>query len=272
MTKTNNSLAERISLHYPKLTASSRRIADYLQLNPEKILMLSTGEIAEVCLVSKASVSRFIRQLGYDDHLALRNELMAERDSGEPVLTSNIDDSVFQEDLKSFEQLWSQLSESDHGNLIKKISTAKRVKIIGYRNSYPVAMHFRQQLMQCRHGVDLLPLPGQTLGEDITAIEEDDFVIIIGLRRRIKNFAEIIEQLSSQRVLLITDQSGQKYADRVSEILICHMNNKLPLDSYAVPMSLVAYLVNKVYLYLDKNASMVSRQISTSYSKLNELE
>tara|TARA_R110001583_G_scaffold1583_2_gene12303 strand:+ start:8908 stop:9726 length:819 start_codon:yes stop_codon:yes gene_type:complete len=272
MTKNSNLLADRISLHYPKLTASSRTIADYLQLNPEKILMLSTGEIAEACLVSKASVSRFIRQLGYDDHLALRNELMTERDQGMPVLTSNIDDSVFQEELKSLDQLWSQLSEGDHSALIKDIADAKRVKIIGYRNSYPVAMHFRQQLMQCRQGVDLLPLPGQTLGEDITAIEPEDLVIIIGIRRRIKNFSEIIEQLSDQRVLLITDQSGQKYADRVSQVLICPMNNKLPLDSYAVPMSLVAYLANKVYLYLDNRASMVSRKISASYTKLNELE
>ena len=105
MTKNSNPFAERISLHYPKLTASSRSIADYLQLNPEKILMLSTGEIAEACLVSKASVSRFIRQLGYEDHLALRNELMTERDRGAPVLTTSIDDSAFQEEFKSLERL-----------------------------------------------------------------------------------------------------------------------------------------------------------------------
>ncbi|MGB5445963.1 MAG: MurR/RpiR family transcriptional regulator, partial [Psychromonas sp.] len=79
MTNSSNSLSERITLHYPKLTESSRRVADYLQLNPEKVLMHSTAEIAEACAVSKASVSRFIRQLGYDDHLALRSELMAER-------------------------------------------------------------------------------------------------------------------------------------------------------------------------------------------------
>jgi DNA-binding MurR/RpiR family transcriptional regulator len=272
MTKNSNPFAERISLHYPKLTASSRSIADYLQLNPEKILMLSTGEIAEACLVSKASVSRFIRQLGYEDHLALRNELMTERDRGAPVLTTSIDDSAFQEEFKSLERLCSQLSESDHSDLIKDIADAKRIKIIGYRNSYPVAMHFRQQLMQCRYGVDLLPLPGQTLAEDITAIEPEDLVILIGIRRRIKNFSEIIEQLSGQRVLLITDQSGQKYADRVSQVLICHMNNQLPLDSYAVPMSLVSYLANKVYLYLDASASIVSRKISASYIKMNELE
>lgn len=272
MTQSSNSLAERISEHYPKLTASSRTIADYLQLNPEKILMLSTGEIAEACSVSKASVSRFIRQLGYEDHIALRNELMKERDKGVPVLTTITDDSAFHDEVKSLELLWSQLSEMNIDALIEKIASAKRVKIIGYRNSYPVAMHFRQQLMQCRGGVDLLPLPGQTIGEDISLIDEDDFVIVVGIRRRIKNFAQILKLLSKQRVLLITDQSGQKYANAVSQVLICHMNNQVPLDSYAVPMSLVSHLVNKVYLHLGSNAAKVSRKISESYAQLKELE
>ncbi|WP_435235819.1 MurR/RpiR family transcriptional regulator [Psychromonas sp. PT13] len=272
MTNISNSLAERITLHYPKLTESSRSIADYLQHNPEKILMLSTGEIAEACGVSKASVSRFIRQLGYDDHLALRSEMMVEREQGVPVLTTNIDDSALQQEVKSLELLWKQLSEMNLDHLIDEIATAKRVKIIGYRNSYPIAMHFRQQLMQCRAGVDLLPLPGQTLGEDLNAIEPDDFVIVLGIRRRVNNFSKIIEQLSKQRVLLITDQSGQKYANDVSQVLVCSMNNQIPLDSYAVPMSLVSYLVNRIYIHLDSKASKISRKISASYTALNELE
>ncbi|WP_372379101.1 MurR/RpiR family transcriptional regulator [Vibrio natriegens] len=72
----NNSLSARITEHYSSLSDGNRRIADFLQVNPEKILMLSTSEIAEECLVSKTSVSRFIRKLGYNDHVALRNEMM----------------------------------------------------------------------------------------------------------------------------------------------------------------------------------------------------
>lgn len=272
MSQNSNSLTERITQHYPKLTESSRRVADYLQLNSEKILMLSTAEIAEVCSVSKASVSRFIRQLGYPDHQALRNELMAERDSGVPLLTTDIDNSIFQQELKSLEQLEAQLNEMDLSALIAEISRAKRVKIIGYRNSYPVAMHFRQQLMQCRQSVDLLPLPGQSLGEELIDIEAEDLVIVIGIRRRMSNFATLLKQLAGLPVLLITDQSGQKYSGDVSQILTCHMNNSTPLDSYAVPMSLVSYLVNQVYRYLDNEASLRSKKISNHYSLLGELE
>ncbi len=272
MTNSSHSLSERIRQHYPRLTQSSQRVADYLQLNPEKILILSTGEIAQACNVSKTSVSRFIRQLGYDDHLALRQELMSERDKGVPVLTSNVEDPDIQHDMRALEQLWAQLTTMDSSGLIQAIASAKTVKIIGYRNSYPLAMHFRQQLMQCRSNVELLPVPGQTLAEDLINVSADDFVILVGIRRRVSQFDHIVEQLKAQRTLLITDQSGQKYADRVSHVMICHMNNQSPLDSYAVPMSLISYLVNKVYRYLGQDAVKLSQRISEQYALMHEIE
>lgn len=272
MSNSYYSLSERITQHYSNLTESSRRVADFLQLNPEKILMFSLAEIADACSVSKASVSRFIRQMGYDDYLALRQELMQEREKGVPVLMSSVEDPEIQHDMRALEQLWSQLAQMELSGLIAAIANAKRVKIIGYRNSYPLAMHFRQQLMQCRINVDLLPLPGQTVGEDLVSITENDFVILIGIRRRIGKFESIVKYLKGKPCLLITDQSGQKYTDQSEYVLICHMNNQAPLDSYAVPMSLISYLVNKVYCYLGKEATKLSQRISQSYSDLNEVE
>ncbi|GEM81632.1 MurR/RpiR family transcriptional regulator [Vibrio superstes] len=272
MSPISNPLSERITRHYSELTKSNRRLADYLQLNPEKVLMLSTNEIAEACEVSKASVSRFIRKLGYEDHTALRNELLDERDKGTPVITAPMEDRELQQELRSLEQLWAQLGEMDLSEIIQKLSTAKRIKIIGYRNSYPLALHFRQQLMQARGNVELLPVPGQTIGEDIASINEEDFVIVIGIRRRVNHFAQILEQLNGVETLLITDQSGQKYIPCVSHYLICHMNNQNPLDSYAAPMSLISYLVNKAYRYLGSEAVKVSGKITTHYSQLDELE
>ncbi|MGX9417844.1 MurR/RpiR family transcriptional regulator [Vibrio sp. RC27] len=272
MTHNHHSLIERITQQYSKLTDTSRRIADFVQLHPEKILMLSLAEIADSCGVSKTSVSRFIRQMGYDDHLALRQELIEEREKGTPVLTSDVEDPDIQHDMRALERLWTQLVGTDVSMIIDSISRAKRIKVIGYRNSYPLAMHFREQLLQCRPDVDLLPLPGQTIGEDLVSIGDDDFVILLGIRRRTRQFESIVNYLADKPSLLITDQSGQKYADRMSNVIICHMNNDTPLDSYAALMSLISYLVNKVFRHLGKDAVKQSHRISQSYSELNEIE
>ena len=272
MTNNSHSLTDRINRHYAELTPNSRRLADYLLLNPEKVLIMSTNEIAESCSVSKTSVSRFIRRLGYTDHLSLRNELLEVRESGEPVLTAIQEDCDFHQDIQGLQQLKKQLESSSLKPITTLLATAPRIKVIGYRNSYPLAMHFRQQLMQCRGHVELLPVPGQTIGEDLASIDEDDFVVIIGIRRRVKKFAKLLEQLQHNKVLLITDQSGQKYASNATHLLVCHMNNETPLDSYAVPSSLIAHLVNNTYQLLKGNATKVSSKISANYSTLNELE
>ena len=268
----NNSLSARITKHYSSLSDGNRRIADFLQVNPEKILMLSTSEIAEACQVSKTSVSRFIRKLGYDDHVALRNEMMSERDKGNPVITSELHDSGFNQDVVALEKLWSQLAEGNAEQIVEKLATAKRIKIIGYRNSYPLAMHFRQQLSQCRDNVELLPLPGQTIGEDLSSIGDDDFVILFGIRRRVANFKKIVAFLKPYDCMLITDQSGQKYASDINNVFVCYMNNELPLDSYAVPMSLISYFANQTFFLLKERASNVSQTISSNYHQLGELE
>lgn len=272
MSPSSHPLSERITRHYSELSPSNRRLADYLQLNPEQILIMSTHEIAEACGVSKTSVSRFIRKLGYEDHLALRNELLLERDKGTPVIIAPVEMQEFHQELGALEQLWAQLSQSDLTDIIAPLSNAKRIKIIGYRNSYPLAMHFRQQLVQCRANVDLLPLPGQTIGEDLAAVTQEDFVIVIGIRRRPQFFAKMIEQLRAHKVLLITDQSGQKYTQDVTHYFICHMNDQAPLDSYAVPMSLISHLVNKTYLQLGADAVQTSGKVSANYTRLDELE
>ncbi|MEI8634076.1 SIS domain-containing protein [Vibrio sp. PP-XX7] len=179
---------------------------------------------------------------------------------------------MFNHEVQALEKLWAQLAAENHEALISKIATAKRVKIIGYRNSYPLAMHFRQQLMQCRSNVDLLPLPGQTIGEDLTEIGQDDFVIMIGIRRRVANFAQMIDFLSQHDCLLITDQSGQHYIPQVTHGFICYLNHEQPLDSYAVPMSLIAHLVNQTFIYLSEQATQMSHTIRRHYVALHELE
>jgi len=272
MTNNSGSLIERIHRHYVDLTSNSRRLADYLLLNPEKVLIMSTNEIAEVCSVSKTSVSRFIRRLGYTDHQSLRNELLEVRKSGEPMLTTTNENCDFQKEIQALERLRKQLNKSKLKPIIQDLVKAPSIKVIGYRNSYPLALHFRQQLMQCRGNVDLLPLPGQTIGEDLASIKEDDFVVIIGIRRRVSQFSKILSQLQGHNILLITDQSGQKYASKACHLLVCHMNNDTPLDSYAVPMSLISHLVNRTYQVLKGDATQLSSKISSHYSKLNELE
>ncbi|MFH0255823.1 MurR/RpiR family transcriptional regulator [Vibrio rumoiensis] len=235
-------------------------------------MIQSTNEIAQYCEVSKATVSRFIRKLGYENHQELRNELLNVREQGVPMIIQSEISNILQADIAALYELNEQLEELDLTNIVQNIATARKVFIVGFRNNYPVALHFRQQLLQCRNNVTVLPVTGQTLSEDLVDITEDDFIILLGIRRRTKSFQNFLSYLKSYNHLLISDQSGQKYAQQSRYFLLCPMNTQEPLDSYSTPMALVSFLSNHIYRFLGPQANEQSALVSNLYRELDELE
>ena len=64
-----------------------------------------------------------------------------------------------------------------------------------------MALHWRQQLLQLRTGVDIVPRPGQT-PEELSQLTEQDLVIMVAMRRRPVNVKRLMQWLgkSSARV------------------------------------------------------------------------
>ncbi len=260
---------KRIESHYSDLPPTARDVAGYLQHNPMHILTMSIAEIAEACETSKATVSRLFRQLGYSSHQEVKLELRAK---GQPVLGNADDESFLQGEYERIRQAWEYLTRHGLDIISKDICDAQRISIIGYRNSYPLAMHLQRQLLQLRDRVRLLPMPGQTISEEMQGIVANEVVIIIGFRRRPRLFKRILEQLKGHNTILITDASGQVYRDLVRYVLVCSLGEELAMDSYAAPMSMLSMLCHAVYQQLEGQAQQRSIAILNSYNELGELE
>ena len=261
----------RIEQAYEALSPNARKVANYLQQNPLDVINTSVADIAQVTGTSKATVSRFFRQLGYESHQDVKKELKALRETGYPVITEQDDNNFINQELNRIRQTWENVNQQELNLLIDEITTASRVTLIGFRNSYPVALHFRQQLLQIRSKVRLMPQPGQTLGEELMDIAEDELVILIGFRRRPKLFPKLIDKLKSKNLVLIGDPSAQIYKSKVKRIILCQLGQELALDSYATPMSVISVICNGV---LAKKPGALNRieQISSDYLDLEELE
>ncbi|XOV77973.1 MAG: MurR/RpiR family transcriptional regulator [Aestuariibacter sp.] len=260
---------KRVEQHFSELPPSAREVAGYLQHNPLHILTLSVAEIAERCQTSKATVSRLFRQLGYDNHLAVKQEL---REQGHPVMSKSDDASFIDGEYERIKQAWDYLKRHDLPAITDKICDAQRISIIGYRNSYPLAMHLHRQLLQLRDRVRLLPLPGQTISEEMQGIVSNEVAIVIGFRRRPRVFKQLLAQLQKCTTILVTDSSGQIYSDVVDHILVCSLGEELAMDSYAAPMSMLSMLCHAVYQNVEKEAQERSSAISRGYDELGELE
>jgi len=264
------SLQERLSEQYPTLTPQERRAAEFMRAHLDDLAVYNATEVASLSGVSKATVSRLYRRLGFDSAEALRDHVRTMR--GAPRVSEHPADSGLHADREIANlRAALDLDLTPAGHLI---AGARRVLVIGFRTSYPMALHLRQQLTQARDAVAVAPQPGQSIGEEIASLDEQDVVVLVGFPRRPREFGALVTALAASpvRVVLLTDATGRRYSDRVDETIEVAIGSVSAFDSYAAVASVIALLSSAVLAVDPARGRSRLAAIGSAYAALRELE
>ncbi|MCX8959234.1 MurR/RpiR family transcriptional regulator HpxU [Erwinia psidii] len=274
-------LDERLKSHYPHLSPQEQRVADFVFDHFNDLISYNSAELARLSNVSKATVSRLFKRLGYEKYKAMRDELRTLRQSGMP-LTDNRDAVQgntllarhYKQEMANLTQWVNSIDATQFGEVVQHLSGCKRLFIIGMRNSWPLALHFRQQLLQARGGIVLLPQPGQTLAEELVDITPDDMVVVMAYRRRPRIIKPLLQQLQSHAVptLLVCEPQAQALIALARWQLCAPLDSVSAFDSYASANSLINLLANAVLHELLSAGRQRIHQIADLYQHLDELE
>jgi DNA-binding MurR/RpiR family transcriptional regulator len=267
------SLAERLTASFAELSPQERRAAEFMRDHLADLAVYNATEVAHLSGVSKATVSRLYRRLGFDGAEQVRDHVRAVRATGTPLardLPPRLTDHFDQETAN----LRAALADADISAVAGVLASATRVVVIGFRNSYPVALHLRQQLAQARDAVTLAPLPGQTMGEEIASLAEGDVVVLVGFRRRPSSFERLVDALASSpaSVVLVGDDTARPFAARADHVLLCPVDSVTAFDSYAAAFSVVSLLAAGVLAENLRAGRARIAQIGDAYHDLDELE
>ena len=247
-------LERRIRGAYESLPASERALADLMLEFPGDLLLFSATALSEKSGVSKAAVTRLVKRLGYSDYREMQAEVRGAQDAGEPIylntgfvkpsndhggLQTHLD-----RDIVNLRQTFDAIRSEDVDAVVRKIISARRVWIIGFRNSYFFASYIRRQLVQIRPDVNLVPAPGQVLMEDLAAIDPADLLIAVGLRRRTPQLRRAMEIIRDMGVPIayITDRVAVATPKLATWTFACQVRGISLFDSYVGVMSLANYL------------------------------
>ncbi|MFS2222223.1 MurR/RpiR family transcriptional regulator HpxU [Pantoea sp. B65] len=274
-------LDERLRSHYPQLSPQEQRIADFVFDHFDDLISYNSAELARLSGVSKATVSRLFKRLGYEKYKDMRDELRTLRQSGMP-LTDNRDAVQgntllarhYKQEMANLTQWVNSMDTTQFGEIIQALAQGQRVFIIGMRNAYPVALHLRQQLVQARTQVYLLPQPGQTLAEELVDITPEDVVVVVAFRRRPRIVRPLLQQLQQDNipVLLICEPQAQGVIALSRWQLFASLDSVSAFDSYASAMSVVNLLANALLHELLSQGRQRIHQIADLYQHLDELE
>lgn len=255
------------------LSPQERRAADYLRAHLGELALYSDAEFARQAGVSKATVSRLYRRLGFAGAEEVRAHLRALRAAGAPVVAvpPGRADERFAAETANLRAACAV----DVVPAARRIASARRVLVAGWRNSYPLALHLREQLAQCRPGVALAPTPGQSVAEELLGLGADDgaddAVVLFGFRRRPAGFAALVDALAeSPAALVVVAEPGAAALAAADEALPCPVAAPGPFDSYAAAFCLAARLADAVHLALPDASAAVERTTAL-HARLAEL-
>ncbi len=274
-------LDERLKAQYASLSPQEQRVADFIVEHFDDLISYNSAELAQLSGVSKATVSRLFKRLGYEKYRDMRDELRTLRQSGMPltdhreaVQGNTLLARHYKQEMANLTQWVNALDARQFAEAINALVKARRVVIIGMRNSWPLALHLRQQLLQARGQVVVLPQPGQSLSEELVDLCAEDIVVVMAFRRRPRIIRPLMQQLQQRGVpqLLICEPQAHSLFPLACWRLCAPLDSVSAFDSYASANSLINLLANALlHEILDSGRPRI-HDIATLYQQLDELE
>jgi DNA-binding MurR/RpiR family transcriptional regulator len=252
-------LDTRIIDLYERLPAGERRLADVLMESIGELAAYSATELAARAGVSKATAARLFRRLGYADFGELRQQARAGLNWGSPLQAldeaqspaeGNLGVHLAQE-IRNLTRTLEALRSDQVQQAVELLAGARRIWVVGFRNSYALAHYARGLLVQVKPDVRLLPVGGLTVTEDLASLADDDALLAIGFRRRPPVFGRILRAATAAgcHTVLLSEPVATDLPP-ADVTLRCQSRGASLFDSYVAPMSVLNFLCSGVALAL----------------------
>ncbi len=215
------SIEARIHDHYDSLPESERKLAEVILDFPGDLSAFKASELTALAGVSKAAATRLFHRLGFQSFDEARLLSRERRDWGSPLymeskpgstpMSSGLN-AVLRDETELLRSSLAKLNPTQLEDIVAHIVGARRVWLVGYRNSRFIAEYFRWQLVQFRGDVHLMPASGETMGEYLADLTPADLLVVVALRRRVKDLHAILLAAKAQGtpIALITDPTARR--------------------------------------------------------------
>ncbi|MHB1669941.1 MAG: MurR/RpiR family transcriptional regulator [Thiomonas sp.] len=279
-----DSLEAQIRKLYADLSTTDRKLADVTLRHAKDLLGYSATELAHLAGVSKASAARFFRRLGYANFNAFRAHLRSRASRQSPLhrmgsrlanktplaqLTQHV-----QNDVANLTRLTDGLTDTALGKTVERLANARRIYLVGYRNSYMTAFYASALLSQIRPDVHLLNEVSGRQAELLAACGNKDVLLVVDFRRPSSRLRPMVQAATTtgMPLVVLTDAPLSEVSAQAEIVLNCPLHEAQMFDSYVGAVSLVNYLATAVTAKLRKSARQRMTQIENLHDALGDLE
>ncbi len=147
-----------IKNHYNALTATEKKVADYILKNCDRVITMSVAELAENSCVVKSAIIRCCKSLGFEGYAELKMALAMELSKNKqlnytPYIyptddAATILDKIFSANVKTLHDTAEKLDRVLLQNVVDLLDHAHTIYIYGIGTSAAIVSDFQYRIMQ----------------------------------------------------------------------------------------------------------------------------
>lgn len=256
-----NDFRQRLEDHFPRLTRSQRRIADYLLANYDEAAFLSAADLVERLHVSEATLGRFARAVGFSGFPEFRRylqELFRQRATPASRLQRKLHElsdgegstltKVLEMEIQYLQEAAHSIDGADFDRAVQILLYGQRVFIFASGPSAVLAdlaeLRFR------RLGILALAMTesGRHLLEKLQLLQAGDAVLAAGFQYVQHELVVVLEHARATGCgsVLLTDTLGPALRHKADVVLAARRGPVSTFHSLTVPMSVLNALILSV--------------------------
>lgn len=249
------SFLARIRAALPTLHPSERRLADVVLNFPGELASYSASELARLAHVSNATVTRFVRKVGYASFEEARQAAREGASGGaalfrvgpragdhEAALAAHLDQG-----RRNLDLTFGAIHQAEIDALAQALVAAPRVWLLGFRTAQAFAQYLGAQLRQVLPDVSVLPGPGQTLAEALASVRAQDVVVVFALRRPVRGLPDILAEIAQAGAqLAVIEDAALPPEYSATWRLRCQTAAPGPLFNHVAVIALSHFLATRV--------------------------
>lgn len=251
-----------------KLVGSQKDIATFLTTDLSRTAFLSGQELAHECKVSTSAITRFAQKVGYTGFPSLKKDLEnLYRNQTNPLemfesfISKESSDSIINislsRDLENIQKLQATLDDQNLQKIVKLISKAKNVYLVGIGVSEILVDSLNSFLEALEKPTITLKSFGLSKKSELINFSKYDVVICFSFQRILKEVQEVAVMAKEKgaTTIAITDSETNPLSITTNFTLVAPVTGTTFGMSLVAPLALVNIIANS-YAALDKDLSL----------------
>jgi DNA-binding MurR/RpiR family transcriptional regulator len=239
-------------------SASKRTLADYLLRNQMRVTALGIEELAEICEVSTATISRFARDIGFRNYSSMRAAVADTlQEVLQPVekLRSTIErrGQAASPAIESLEYAAANIAatigslpQAEIDAVARKLSRARAVYVMGFGLSSHLAGALVQHLQPfCPHVVEVVGSGGtEVAAGNLVDIHEKDVLVALSFPRYTLDCVRLASYARDRHatIVALTDSPASPLAELADSLLCVQSRHPVLPSSSSAALALIEAL------------------------------